>query len=87
MTRQDWDNLEQTIGRMTEAEKRALMDRLAQSLADDSSRHTPGQTMTSAQKQRLRDEFRKISNLPQQGPRDGFSGADHDSVSYLGNGV
>jgi len=34
---------------------------------------------------KLRDALDEIARMPQEGPLDGFSGADHDRVLYQGN--
>ena len=39
-------------------------------------------TITSAEGGTLADLLAEIARLPQEGPQDGFSGADHDRVLY-----
>lgn len=42
----------------------------------------PSDVMSVAEKERICSIFDRIASLPSEGPRDAFSGADHDHVLY-----
>lgn len=81
MTQRDAQQLDRIIGRMTDAEKRDLLDKLARSVNGGRHQPAPIEEMTPEQKDQLLRRARRIASLPMQGPG-GFSGRDHDKAVY-----
>ena len=77
MAQQDLDTLEQTIERLTPAEKLTLIDHLARSLRDAPMRTTPVQ-----QRAALRRLQQELAGLPVHNLVDGFSNRQHDPLLY-----
>lgn len=82
MTEQDTEQLERLIGKLTEAEKRGLADRLLRSLDGEAVAAPHDDRMMPEQKQALLDFLDEIESLPVENPDDPFSGRDHDKVLY-----
>jgi len=77
MAWQDLNTLEQTIERLTPAEKLTLIERLARSLRDAPTRTTPAQ-----QRDALHHLRQELAALPVHNPVDGFSNRQHDQLLY-----
>jgi hypothetical protein len=77
MAQQDLDTLEQTVERLTPAEKLTLIEYLARSL-----RETPTRTTSAQQRNVLRRLRQELAVLPVHNPVDGFSNRQHDQLLY-----
>lgn len=77
MTDLEWRQLEGAIARLSDAEKRMLIDRIARSLGNGHG----ARAEEVSRNRRLLEEARRVAALPLEGPG-GFSGADHDATLY-----
>jgi hypothetical protein len=77
MAQQDLDAVVQTLERLTPIEKLVLIERLARSLQDISTRLTPSQ-----QRDALRRLRQELKGLPVCNPSDGFTNREHDQLLY-----
>jgi hypothetical protein len=73
MAQHDFETAVQTLERLTTQEKRALLERLAQSLQGGAPERLPAQQQAALQ--RLRQE---LTLLPVMNPADGSSNRQHD---------
>ena len=77
MAQRDLDTIEDTLERLTPAEKLTLIERLARSL-----RGTPSVASPEQQHEALRRLRRELAALPVINPADGFSNRQHDQLLY-----
>jgi hypothetical protein len=77
MAQQDLDTLEQTVERLTPTEKLTLIEHLARSLRETSTR-----TTSTQQRDALRRLRQELAALPVHNPVDGFSNRQHDQLLY-----
>ena len=75
MVQRDLDTIEDTLERLTPAEKLTLIERLARSL-----RGTPSVTSPEQQHEALRRLRRELAALSVINPTDGFSNRQHDQL-------
>ncbi|MSR56946.1 MAG: hypothetical protein EXS05_04660 [Planctomycetaceae bacterium] len=76
MSTADLETIERVLGRMTLAEKRELIERVARDLRKSES------VGPAEQKKNLRVLRTELLALPVQNPADGFSNVDHDLAIY-----
>ena len=77
MIQSEWQTLESLLAQLTAGETRELIERLQLSLrAGDATVEVPRQSSEWA------DLLGELESLPVEGPRDGFSGSDHDRLLY-----
>jgi hypothetical protein len=77
MTQRDLDTIEDTLERLTPAEKLMLIERLARSLRD-----TPSVASPEQQHEALRRLRQELAALPVINHTDGFSNRQHDQLLY-----
>lgn len=76
MSTADLETIEGVLGRLTVAEKRALVERVTRDLRDSEA------TSLAEQRTNLRNLIAELAALPIQNPSDGFSNVDHDRAIY-----
>lgn len=70
------DEFEEALRDMSDPEKAELIEHIVRSM------HGSDESSDLLSPQDVAARFAQIAALPQEGPRDGFSGRDHDSVLY-----
>lgn len=80
MTREQTEQLHGLIAQLSVSELQALQEELDQRLKQNGSEPFPAPT--PEQIQQRNETFRRIAEMPDETPADGFSGRDHDDVLY-----
>lgn len=77
MIQSEWQTLESLLAKLSAGETRELIERLQQSLCPQNPT-----VEVSRQSRDWADLLARLDSLPTEGPKDLFSGADHDRVLY-----